>query len=59
MFWLATFQILTVPTLYLIQITGLAVSSKHTYMFSAGDDKQVKCWDLDQNKVVNLSPHQI
>ena len=20
-------------------------------MFSAGDDKQVKCWDLEQNKV--------
>ncbi|PPD84133.1 hypothetical protein GOBAR_DD18921 [Gossypium barbadense] len=30
----------------------LAVSSKHTYMFSAGDDKQVKCWDLEQNKVI-------
>ncbi|XLS97280.1 hypothetical protein HN51_040015, partial [Arachis hypogaea] len=28
------------------QIRGLAVSSKHTYMFSTGDDKQVKCWDL-------------
>ncbi|KAI8541133.1 hypothetical protein RHMOL_Rhmol08G0038800 [Rhododendron molle] len=28
----------------------LAVSNKHTYMFSAGDDKQVKCWDLEQNK---------
>ncbi|KAG4131830.1 hypothetical protein ERO13_D09G239000v2 [Gossypium hirsutum] len=26
--------------------------SKHTYMFSAGDDKQVKCWDLEQNKVI-------
>jgi pleiotropic regulator 1 len=22
-----------------------------TYLFSAGDDKQVKCWDLEQNKV--------
>ncbi|GKV07364.1 hypothetical protein SLEP1_g19154 [Rubroshorea leprosula] len=21
-------------------------------MFSAGDDKQVKCWDLEQNKVI-------
>lgn len=30
---------------------GLAVSNRHTYMFSAGDDKQVKCWDLEQNKV--------
>ncbi|CAL8080770.1 unnamed protein product [Prunus armeniaca] len=31
---------------------GLAVSSRHTYMFSAGDDKLVKCWDLEQNKVI-------
>jgi hypothetical protein len=30
---------------------GLAVSSRHPYMFSAGDDKQVKCWDLEYNKV--------
>jgi WD40 repeat protein len=30
---------------------GLAVSQRHTYLFSAGDDKQVKCWDLEQNKV--------
>ncbi|CAI0466850.1 unnamed protein product, partial [Linum tenue] len=31
---------------------SLAVSTRHTYMFSAGDDKQVKCWDLEQNKVI-------
>ncbi|XP_039169117.1 uncharacterized protein LOC104421813 [Eucalyptus grandis] len=37
------------------QLIGLAVSSKHTYMFSAGDDKRVKCWDLDQNKVIRSS----
>lgn len=36
---------------FLFLSIGLAVSSKHTYMFSAGDDKQVKCWDLEQNKV--------
>ncbi|XP_049931841.1 protein pleiotropic regulatory locus 1-like isoform X2 [Nymphaea colorata] len=30
----------------------LAVSVRHPYMFSAGDDKQVKCWDLEQNKVI-------
>ncbi|KAJ8426815.1 hypothetical protein Cgig2_022596 [Carnegiea gigantea] len=34
------------------QIRGLAVSNRHTYMFSAGDDKMVKCWDLEQNKVI-------
>ena len=32
-------------------VVGLAVSQRHTYLFSAGDDKQVKCWDLEQNKV--------
>ena len=36
---------------FVVLFVGLAVSSKHTYMFSAGDDKQVKCWDLEQNKV--------
>ncbi|KAI4965414.1 hypothetical protein ZWY2020_054652 [Hordeum vulgare] len=28
--------------------------SAHTYLFSAGDDKQVKCWDLEQNKVWDI-----
>ncbi|KAL3642037.1 hypothetical protein CASFOL_012852 [Castilleja foliolosa] len=31
---------------------GLAISNKHTYMFSAGDDKLVKCCILEQNKVI-------
>lgn len=35
--------------------TGLAVSTRHPYLFSAGDDKQVKCWDLEYNKVSLLS----
>lgn len=39
------------------QVRGLAVSNKDTsYMFSAGDDKQVKCWDLEQNKVIRSWP---
>jgi pleiotropic regulator 1 len=33
------------------QVTGLAVSTRHPYMFSASLDKEVKCWDLEQNKV--------
>ena len=32
-------------------MTGLAVSDRHPYMFSAGLDKMVKCWDLEYNKV--------
>ena len=34
------------------QVMGLAVSERHPYMFSCGLDKQVKCWDLEQNKVI-------
>jgi pleiotropic regulator 1 len=33
------------------QVTALAVSARRPYMFSAGLDKMVKCWDLEQNKV--------
>ena len=32
------------------QVTGLAISDSHQYMFSCGLDKQIKCWDLEQNK---------
>ncbi len=34
------------------QVTGLAVSGRHPYMFSAGLDKMVKCWDMEYNKVI-------
>ena len=33
-----------------LQVTGLAVSDRHPYMFSCGLDKMVKCWDLEYNK---------
>jgi len=33
-------------------VRGLAVSPRTTYMFSCAEDKMVKCWDLEQNKVV-------
>lgn len=33
-------------------VRGLAVSSRHPYLFSCGEDKMVKCWDLEQNKVI-------
>lgn len=33
-------------------VRALAVSDRHPYLFSCGEDKQVKCWDLEQNKVV-------
>ncbi len=34
-----------------LQVTGIAVSPRHPYMFSCGLDKMVKCWDLETNKV--------
>lgn len=39
-----------------LQVTGLAVSDRHPYMFSAGLDKMVKCWDMEYNKVCLLYP---
>ena len=33
------------------QVTGLAVSNRHPYMFSCSLDKEVKCWDMEYNKV--------
>ena len=32
-------------------VRGLAVSRRQPYLFSCGEDKQVKCWDLEYNKV--------
>ena len=33
-------------------VRDIEISAKHPYLFSCGEDKQVKCWDLEQNKVV-------
>ena len=33
----------------------MALSPRHPYMFSCALDKQVKCWDLEYNKVQILS----
>ena len=41
----------------MLQVTGLAVSDRHPYMFSAGLDKMVKCWDMEYNKV--SATHQL
>ena len=38
-----------------MQVTGLAVSDRHPYMFSAGLDKMVKCWDMEYNKVMPVA----
>lgn len=36
---------------YLFLFSGLEVSARHPYLFSCGEDRQVKCWDLEYNKV--------
>ena len=41
---------------HISSVRGLAVSPRQPYLFSCGEDKQVKCWDLEQNKV---KKHQI
>jgi pleiotropic regulator 1 len=33
-------------------VRGLAFSERHPYLFSAAEDKTVKCWDLETNQVV-------
>ena len=37
-------------------VRGLAVSKRQPYLFSCGEDKQVKCWDLEYNKVCTARP---
>lgn len=36
-------------------VRALTVSPRQPYLFSAGEDKQVKCWDLEYNKVTSLT----
>lgn len=33
-------------------VRGLAFSERHPYLFSTGEDKMVKCWDLETNQVI-------
>ena len=37
---------------HISSVRGLAISSHQLYLFSCGEDKQVKCWDLEMNKVI-------
>lgn len=38
---------------HISSVRGLAFSQRHPYLFSCGEDRQVKCWDLEYNKVAN------
>lgn len=39
---------------HISSVRALAVSSRQPYLFSCGEDKQVKCWDLEMNKVIAM-----
>lgn len=48
---LASGQLKVSLTGHVSTVRGLAVSGRHPYLFSCGEDRQVKCWDLEYNKV--------
>ena len=55
-FWdLASGQLKLTLTGHIEQVTGLAISPRHPYMFSCALDKMVKCWDLEYNKASGAS----
>ena len=41
---------------HISSVRALTVSPRQPYLFSAGEDKQVKCWDLEYNKVCLVYP---
>lgn len=47
---LATGRLKLSLTGHISGVRGLAVSPRQPYLFSCGEDKQVKCWDLEYNK---------
>jgi WD40 repeat protein len=44
---------------HISSVRGLAVSARHPYLFSCGEDRQVKCWDLEYNKVWSRKRQQL
>lgn len=47
-FWdMATGSLKITYTGHISAVRGLVVSAKHPYLFSCGEDKTVKCWDLE------------
>ena len=49
---LASGQLKLTLTGHISTVRGLVVSDRHPYLFSVSEDKEVKCWDLEVNKVV-------
>lgn len=56
---LATGRLKLTLTGHISAVRALTVSPRQPYLFSAGEDKQVKCWDLEYNKVTPLSLYSL
>lgn len=56
---LATGKLKLSLTGHISTVRGVAVSSHSPYLFSCGEDKQVKCWDLEYNKVWHHSETEV
>lgn len=54
-FDLATGTLKLSLTGHISAVRGVVVSPRHPFLFSCGEDKQVKCWDLEYNKVITFS----
>ena len=52
---MASGQLKITLTGHINTVRGLEVSKKHAYLFSCGEDKTVRCWDLEYNKVLIFS----
>ena len=50
-FDLATGTLKLSLTGHISAVRGVIVSPRMPFLFSCGEDKQVKCWDLEYNKV--------
>lgn len=47
-FWdLVEGKCLVTLTGHINTVRGLAISERHPFLFSVGEDKMVKCWDLE------------
>jgi len=57
-FDLATGTLKLSLTGHISAVRGVIVSPRHPFLFSCGEDKQVKCWDLEYNKVNRSQCHQ-
>jgi pleiotropic regulator 1 len=47
-FWdLVEGKLIITLTGHINSVRALALSNRHPYLFSGGEDKMVKCWDLE------------